>query len=364
MAMGAACGVPPLAAQTATVAGRVLHPGPSDTTTVARLRVVLHRVAADSQGPIDSVRSDSTGNFRLAFRPDTGAIYLLSARYDGIEYFSNAVRVRPGQPDTGARLFVYDTSSTAPIAVAARHIVLPRAGQDGSRTAIDLIVLENAGRVARVAPDSLHPSWSMALPSGISDLVVGESDLSSEAVVRVEDSIHVIAPLAPGQKQLTLEYVVPAGAREVAWTMGASDVPLNLLLEDRGLRLSGAPLAPVDSQMIQGRLFHRYRGTVPAHGVVRLRLGGSPRAPWPVLAALVAAVALALGFGGWRLLRRTAPHPGVHPNHLLDAIAALDARYAGRNEDTPTEEWEAYRSERERLKAQLERALAGGDAHR
>jgi hypothetical protein len=43
---------------------------------------------------------------------------------------------------------------------------------------------------------------------------------------------------------------------------------------------------------------------------------------------------------------------------LLDAIARLDARYAGREGDTPAGEWSAYQSRRAALKAELEAALA------
>jgi hypothetical protein len=50
--------------------------------------------------------------------------------------------------------------------------------------------------------------------------------------------------------------------------------------------------------------------------------------------------------------------PLAGPDRLLDGIAALDARYAGREADTPADEWRAYVAERARLKAELEAALA------
>jgi len=45
---------------------------------------------------------------------------------------------------------------------------------------------------------------------------------------------------------------------------------------------------------------------------------------------------------------------------LLDAIAALDARYLGRERETSADDWGAYQTERGRLKAGLEAALAAG----
>ncbi|MGH7513150.1 MAG: hypothetical protein ACREOQ_09530, partial [Gemmatimonadales bacterium] len=46
------------------------------------------------------------------------------------------------------------------------------------------------------------------------------------------------------------------------------------------------------------------------------------------------------------------------PAHLLDAIAALDARYGGRETEVPPDEWLRYTEERSALKARLERTLA------
>ena len=60
----------------------------SDSIPAARTNVVLHRIGRDVQGPIDSTLSDSRGAFHFRFSADTSAIFLLSARFAGIEYFS------------------------------------------------------------------------------------------------------------------------------------------------------------------------------------------------------------------------------------------------------------------------------------
>src|SRR4051812_11746724 len=73
-----------LLAQTHTM-GRVLD---ADSAPVAGIRVVLHRIGPQVQGPLDSTRSDRRGRFRFSFNPDTAAFYLISGRYAGIEYFS------------------------------------------------------------------------------------------------------------------------------------------------------------------------------------------------------------------------------------------------------------------------------------
>ena len=138
----------------------------SDSTPVPGSRVVLHQVGRTRQGPLDSTRTDRGGRFRFVFRPDTSALYLLSVRHAGIEYFSSPVHTNLGRPDTTIRVIVYDTSSTAPVSLEARHLVLTRPGEDGSRTVLDLIVLLNSGQRTRVAPDSAGASWGGLLPSG------------------------------------------------------------------------------------------------------------------------------------------------------------------------------------------------------
>ncbi len=341
-------------------AGRVVLPRAVDTVPVAGARVVLHRVGRDRQGPLDSIVADAAGRFRFRFRADTSALYLLSARYGDIEYFSPPVPTNPATPDTAIRLVVYDTSSTTPIGVEARHIVVPRAGQNGTRSVLDLIVLANAGRLARVAPDSSRPSWRLVLPSGTGDMEVGEGDLSPDAIIRQGDTVKVLAPLSPGQKQVSLEYGVTSKRGAIAFPVGPGGAPINLLVEERSARVTGGTLALADSQVIEGRTFRRFTGTVPAGGAVVVAFGGSAAAAafrWG-LPALVAAVALALGTAAWAVLRSGRRTPSRSPERLLDAIAALDARYAGREAETADDERRQYAAERARLKAELERALA------
>ncbi|MGI9040488.1 MAG: hypothetical protein ACR2HK_05170 [Gemmatimonadales bacterium] len=353
----------PLSAQI-VAAGQVVRPSGGDTVYVASARVVLHQVGRDIQGPVDSALSSERGWFRFSFRADSGALYLLSARYGGIEYFSTPVHTNPERPDTAIRLVVHDTSSTAPVALAARHIVIPRPDEDGARTVLDLIVLRNDGESARVAPDSLRPSWTGPLPPSSIGIEVGESDVSPDAVSREGDSVYVAAPLAPGEKQIALQYLLPSDGGPVTIPVGREGGIVNLLVEEVGASASGAGLALADSQLIDGRSFRRWTGEMSPGAVMRVTLPGARRGPVPVLAALVGALALTLAAAAWLLLARkpspaAAEEPPGTPNRLLDALGALDARYADRESGTDPGEWARYLAERARLKAALEATLAG-----
>jgi hypothetical protein len=344
----------------AVAAGRVVRPEAADSVPVPGTRVVLHRVGQLEQGPQDSTVSGPDGGFRFRFRADSGAVYLLSARYRDIEYFSTPVHTNAARPDTAIRLVVYDTSSRTPVTLAARHLVVPRPSEDGSREILDLVILSNPGSRTRVAPDSLGTSWAGLLPAGSEGLEVGESDVSPDAVVRRGDSVLVSGPIAPGEKQLVLQYHLPPGERGLRLPVD-SGARVNVLVEETGTTVSG-PLAVADSQEIQGRSFRRWSGVPAGRGIVSITLPGAPGAGQGWLAPLVGLLALGLGGAAWWALRRPserAPRSTVlDPSALLEALAELDARYAGREAEIPAEEWSGYQDRRARLKTELAAALA------
>ena len=345
----------------AVAAGRVVRPEADDSVAVPGARVVLHRVGQMEQGPVDSTVAGPGGAFRFRFRADSGVVYLLSARYRDIEYFSTPVHLNAARPDTAIRLVVYDTSSRAPVSLAARHLVVPRPGEDGGREILDLVILRNTGARTRVAPDSLGTSWAGLLPAGSEGLDVGESDVSPDAVARRGDSLLVSGPVAPGEKQLVLQYHLPPGGRELRLPVD-SGARVNVLVEEAGATVRG-PVAVADSQEIQGRSFRRWSGVPAAPGTITITLPGPPGAGQRWLAPMVALLALGLGLATWWALRRpagaAASVPPAEPSTLLEALAELDARYAGREGEIPPAEWSAYQEHRARLKRELAATLAG-----
>ena len=190
---------------------------------------------------------------------------------------------------------------------------------------------------------------------------MGESDVSPDAVVRRGDSLLVSGPIAPGEKQHVLQYHMPARSRELRLPIQPG-ARTNVLVEEVGTRVTG-PVAIADSQEIQGRSFRRWSGEPAAAGTITITLPQPPGAGQRWLAPLVGLLALGLGAATWWALRRRAPAPvpaGGSPDasSLLDTLAELDARYAGREADTAPDEWSAYQERRARLKAELAAVLA------
>ena len=347
-----------LAAQgTATAAGTVVREQGRDTVPVPAARVVLHRVGRDRQGPIDSLVTGTDGRFRFRYAADTGAVFLLSSGYAGIEYFSTPLHLDPGAPDTGLQLFVSDTSSTTPLEEISHHVVISQPTADGTRPALEIVVLGNPASVTRVAGDSAHPVWSVVLPRGALGAAMGQGDVSPESVVFRGDSLLLYAPVAPGRKEVVFGYSLPAAPGPVAFTLPRGAGNFTLLLEERGRTVTGGGLSAVDSQAIEGRTFQRWTGEPgPGSRIVIDFPGGGTR--W-LLPMLVGSVALALLVVLLRVWRRPAATAATGPSPLLDQLARLDARYAGREGEVSAEEWAHYQSDRAALKTALESELAG-----
>jgi hypothetical protein len=358
-----ALGVPPVLAAQSVAGGSVLRMAGGDSIPVARARLVLHRIGRDVQGPVDSGATDARGRFRFRFRADTGSIYMVSARWGGIEYFSTPVHLNPERPDTGLRIVVADTSGTAPIELEARHLVVAPPRADGSRSILDLLVLRNSGDRTRVAPDTVRPSWSGPVPSGTVGLEVGEGEFSAGAVSRRDDRLLFFAPIPPGEKQLVVEYLLPAGARETRLTLDQRIGLFNVLAAEPGVEVNGPGIAFADTQVIEGRTYRRWTGPAAAGTVVRVSFPGTPAALRWMLPALVAIVAGALVVAGAWALRRPVPagavagDPAATADGLLARLGALDAEYGGREAETAPDDWRRYQSERARLKAELTAAL-------
>jgi hypothetical protein len=351
----------------AVAAGRVLRTVAGDSIPVAGARVLLHRVGRAVQGPVDSTVTDRRGAFRFRFAADTSAVYLTSSRYAGIEYFSPAVHLDPALPDTALRIVVSDTTSRAPVELAARHVVIAEAGQDGRRGVLDLILLRNRGDRTLVSPDSVRPAWSVPLPSGTFGLELGEGDASPDALRRQGDRLQLFAPIAPGEKQLIIQYGLPGTARAVTLPFEQAADFVDVLVADPAAKVTGGTLAPADTEVIQGRTYRRWMGSVPAGAQVRIALGGASRAPGWLLAALVGTLAVGLAVAVLRFFPSRTPagvaaaSPGaggrVDADTLIERLAQLDLRYAGRAGELEPGEWEQYQAERAELAARLKGTL-------
>lgn len=356
--------VPRLAVAQAELRGTVWRLEGNDTVPLADALVVIHRLTASQQGPIDSFLTNAAGQFSARVAADTTALLLASSRHAGIEYYSRPARAHPGRADT-LMIYVADTSSRAPLRLVGRYLMIGRPEQQGFRGALDLIVIRNGGSLTRVAPDTTSPVWAVPLPPGIENFAPSESEFSAAALGFRADSLTIAAPITPGDRQLMVTYTLPRGIRRLAIPFAAATDSIVVLLEEPTARVRTPGFAVVDSQAIEGRTYRRWVGSLGDAGTVEVSFAvpgeGGREASW-LLALLLAA---ALAGGGLLLLRRRAvvaapaPPVGGDAAGLIEALARLDAAFAGRETEVGPARYSQYLAQRRELKAALDAALAG-----
>ncbi|HSD33198.1 MAG TPA: hypothetical protein VLB49_14860 [Gemmatimonadales bacterium] len=291
-----------------TVSGELRHGGPTGAPLAGRW-VVLHQVTSGGGGPVDSVRTDAAGRWRLRARQvDTMAIYIASALHDGLAYFSPPLRVQAGKAVTADPLVVYDTSSGGPGIVLQRRLVtITGAGEDGSREVLELLELGHEGQQTRVAPDTVRPVWTVSIPAAAVQFEVQTGDFSPDAVTRRGDSVLLFAPVQPGRnRQLSYRYVLPSSAAgTVTIPIDQPTAELDLLLEDTVAAVSAPGLTGGGVEQIETRRFAGYRAdSLPAGAPVSIVFPAKQFRTDRLLPLLVVAIVAALGVGLWVALKR------------------------------------------------------------
>jgi len=300
-----------LCSQAVSVSGRVLRGG-RDTVPLPNAWVVLHRLARDAAGPIDSVRSDARGRYRVTLRrPDSTSAYAVSVWFDSIAYFSLPLNVS-GRPAVHVEdLIAFPTTSTGPpVHLARRLATVARAGDDGGREVLEILELQNSGVATRVTSDTLAPTWAGRLPAGAGQFRGGQGDISSDAMQFRHDSVIVFAPIPPGPvKQISYGYSLPAGTRALVIPIDQPTDEMNLLVEDTTAVVSAPKLESLGVKELEGRHFAAYRAGPLAPGAkVEIRLPGGKFRAQMLLPFVIALLAIGMVVAlVWALRRRPTP---------------------------------------------------------
>jgi len=276
--------------------------GGRDSVPLRGSWAVLHRVTRDTGGPIDSVRTDAAGRYRLRLprarnAADSGAVYVVSTWYDSLAYFSLPLNIE-GRPAVQVEdLVVYRTTKhTPPIQLARRLLTVARPGTEGTRDVLEILELENAGLTTRITDDTLVPTWAGAIPANALEFKGGQGDISPEAMLRRGDSVLVLGPIPPGQaKQLSYGYVLPAGGGTFALPIDQPTRELNLLIEDTSAAVVAPGVTSLGVQEIEQRRFAAYRAGPLAPGDrVTIALPGGPFRPQTLLPYVIGILAAAM----------------------------------------------------------------------
>lgn len=308
------------------VSGQVLIGDlPADSGTV-----VLHRVAAESAGVIDSVRVGTGGAFEIRLPEVSGDgmddVFVATVRYQDVLYVGDAITA---QPDAG--LYLIQAYPAVPAGrdgrarVRIRNLFVEPLDQGAGWAISDYFELGNDVRATLIASD-LGPTWSHALPPEAAGFRVGQSDLSVDMASFREGRVRVSAPMLPGVHLYLFRYTISTDRFSVP--MEGTTGSMELLIREPAGELSVSGLANVPEVEIEGVRYRRFAGRDMAPSVVTVARGGTRGTLSSVpLAAVILTLALA-GAGAFVAARSRTPHArsaaGRTRRQVLVAIARLD----------------------------------------
>ena len=258
-----------------------MRPGTDRLEPVTGAWVVLHRVGPDSAGPLDSLRSDPRGHYSFNYTRtgSSDAIYFVSASHDGIAYFTPPLAEGKVSGNDG-EITVFDTTSgRVPMSLRGHHVVVSAADANARRSIVEVYDLSNDSTLTRVAKGETPAgaTWQAHVVNGIGDFKVSQGDISAAAVSYANGVVSVFAPLAPGIKQLSFSYSLPAKSFPLKLPIETETGIYEILIEEK----AGSVIAPHMKEMepvtVDERNFRRFLGSdLPENSVAVIDLPAPP----------------------------------------------------------------------------------------
>lgn len=252
------------------VVGRIVRPGAKSMLPVAGVWAILHRVGSDAASPLDSMQTNGAGEYSFTYRKtgDDQAIYFVSASYSGIAYFTTPLHHALVKNDE-AEIAVFDTTSrSVPTSIRGHHVIVSAVNPNAVRSVTEVYELANDSSVTRVAANSTPGGavWSAAFPAGARNFRVSQGDVPADAVTFSAGRAFVFAPLAPGLKQLSFTYDVPASSFPLNVRIDRPTEVYEVLIEEPSGTVTGAQLKEVDAVSLEKRMFRRFLASnIPAN---------------------------------------------------------------------------------------------------
>ena len=309
--------------------GRVMLASASGERAVAGAMVTLHRIGTTS-GPVDSTRTDAAG--RYAFRvgqPDTVAMYLATSRYSGIAYFAPPVRVSDSLEVPG-EIHVFDTTSVgAPLRHVGRHVVVSAPNAQGVREVVEVWELGNEDRRTRTSPPG-RPAFVAQVPEAATNVRSTQGDFAGSGSEVAGREVRVVAPVAPGVRQLVVTYDLAPEAFPLTVALPDSMAVVEVLLEEAGAMVDDPRLKALGAVPSEGRNFLRFLGNDAPPGPLTIQVaapaGSAASWPWMVGLGALSVVAVAWALRPARRAPVVPPPPAIQGER--DALEAMDAALA------------------------------------
>ena len=234
--------------------------------------VVLHRVGPDSAGPIDSVKSDTRGRYAFNYERtgSADAVYFVSAFHDGIAYFTSPLP-EGNVSGNDAEVIVFDTTSKhVPMTVRGHHVVVSAVDANGTRSVVEVYDLSNDSSVTRVAAatNPADATWRAHIASDATNFRVSQGDIPPSAVSYAKGVVSVYAAIAPGIKQLSFSYTLPAKAFPLSLPLETDTQIYEVMVEEKTGTVRAPNLREVDPVTVDDRNFRRFLASDVPHNSV------------------------------------------------------------------------------------------------
>jgi hypothetical protein len=258
-----------------------VRPGTDRLEPVTGAWVVLHRVGPDSAGPLDSVRSDSRGHYSFNYTRtgSSDAIYFVSASHDGIAYFTPPLAEGRVSGNDG-EITVFDTTSGhVAMSLRGHHVVVSAADANARRSIVEVYDLSNDSTLTRVAKGETPAgaTWQTHVVNGIGDFKVSQGDISAAAVSYANGVVSVFAPLAPGIKQLSFSYSLPAKSFPLKLPIETETGIYEILIEEKAGTVIAPHMKEMEPVSVDERNFRRVLGSdLPENSVAVIDLPAPP----------------------------------------------------------------------------------------
>lgn len=259
-----------LAQDSLVIRGHVVRQAVTGMVPVRGVVVTLHRIGPSAAGAIDSLRTDRRGEFAFRVAADSASMYLATSRHAGIAYFAPPTRL--GDALGESEIVVFDTTSAAvALRVSGRHLVVSAPNASGARELVEVYEIQNDTIVTAVSASPDRPTFRAQLPAGARNVRATQGDFTGGAV-RVEGATaRIVAPIAPGVRQLVLTYELEAGVFPLLLPLDRPADVLEVLLEEQTGRVDGGALQALGPVTVEGRNFSRFLGRdIPAGAAVSI----------------------------------------------------------------------------------------------
>jgi hypothetical protein len=353
-----------------TVTGQLLNKTAGGSST-AGSTVVLVSFGRKEQAPIGqrTTQADAQGAYSFTgLDRDPNLVYITLARFQNVNYPSDAPFQLQDQPNAQENITVYDSTSTDEGIQFERLNLLVMGANQGVVQLMEMGSLVNKSDrtfvTANPQDQALAHAIKFALPQGALSVQM-QTGFSDQDVIAGVGGVQVISPVPPGNHEFALSFQLPysGSSADVTMQMPYPTGSFNVYLPDIGVKLDNTVLAPGGPTQLGGQSYALYSASNLAKSTMvggQLSGLGKTGVAGPNELALISLGVVLFILGGGVLLfggklrpalneaPRAAPDSEHERLELVVRMAALDERFAA-GEMSQAD----YNIERERGKQRL-----------